>query len=127
MKASGRAACEIGLQHPLDHAWCVVLLDVAQHLGADRRINAEAAADMDVKAFDAVFIRDRDLGADQADVADEVLRAGVMTAGEMDVDRRVERHARLAILRDRFRGLLGMRGGEAAAAGSGAEIGRAHV
>ena len=54
--------------------------------------SAEAAADDDVVALDRVaVVADRDLRADQADVADVVLGAGMMAAGQVDVDRRVER------------------------------------
>ena len=42
------------------------------------------------------ILADLDLAGEQADLADEMLRAGMMAAGEMDIDRRVERNARLA-------------------------------
>ena len=87
---------------------------------------AEAAADMDVIALDGVaIVRGRDLAGDQADVADIVLRAGMMAAGEMDVDRAVELDARLAPARDLLGMALGVGGGEAAAdiAGAGDEAG----
>ena len=43
------------------------------------------------------------LRADQADVADVVLRAGMVAAGQVDVDGAVERDARLAPVGDRHR------------------------
>ena len=64
---------------------------------AERRVRPEAAADQHVIAVDRVaLLVDRDARRDQPDVADVVLRAGMMAAGEVDVDRRVERDARLA-------------------------------
>ena len=54
-----------------------------------------------------------------------MLRAGMMAAGQMDVDRRVERNARLAPARDLLGVTLGVGGGELAAgiAGAGDETG----
>src|ERR1700732_4029796 len=54
-----------------------------------------------------------------------MLRAGVMTAGQMDVDRRVERDARFAPARDFLGMAFGVGGGEFAAgiAGTGDEAG----
>ena len=50
---------------------------------------------MQVVALDLIaIVVHRHLGADQADVADVMLRAGMVAAGEMDVDRRIEREAR---------------------------------
>ena len=84
----------------------------------------KAAAHMDVESFDRFDIvivgraggrTRRYLGGDEADIADIMLGAGMVAAGEVDVDRRVEGNARLAPRCDRFRGLLGVGGGEAAA------------
>ena len=64
-------------------------------LAADPGVLGEPAADDDVVALDRVAVlADRDLGADQADVADVVLGAGMVAAGQVDVDRHVERRAR---------------------------------
>ena len=54
-----------------------------------------------------------------------MLRAGMVTAGQMDIDRRVERDARLAPARDLFGMAFGVGGGEFAAgiAGAGDEAG----
>ena len=49
-----------------------------------------------------------------------MLRAGMMAAGEMDVDRRVERDPRLAPARDLLGVALGVGGGELAAGIAGA-------
>ena len=60
------------------------------------------------------------LAGQQTDVGDEMLRAGMVAAGQMNVDRRVERDARLAPLRDLFGMALGVGGGEFAAGVAGA-------
>ena len=54
-----------------------------------------------------------------------MLRAGMMTAGQMNVDRRVERDARFAPARDLLGMALGVGGGELAAgiAGAGDQAG----
>src|SRR5207344_1505441 len=60
----------------------------------DRRVRTEAAADVNVVALDSVALLGRwHLAGEQSDVADVVLRAGVMTASEMDVHGPVERDA----------------------------------
>ena len=63
-----------------------------------------------VEALDRVLAGgvDRHATGEQADVADVVLRAGVGTAGEMDVDGRVEGDARLHPVGDRHRRALGV-------------------
>src|SRR5688572_11505771 len=91
-----RAISEIGLEHPLDGPWRVGRLHVTEELAAERRIRTEAAADMDMIALDRIgILADLDLAGDQPDVADVVLRAGMMASGEMDVDRRLQCDARL--------------------------------
>src|SRR5262249_51181167 len=47
-----------------------------------------------------VLRRARHLGGDQADIADVMLRAGMMAAGEMDIERRVDLDAALAPVAD---------------------------
>ncbi len=61
----------------------------------------------------------------QADVADVMLRAGIRAAGEMDVERAVELHARFAPVRDLLGVTLGVGQSEPAAgiAGAGDEAG----
>src|SRR5262245_61636726 len=94
----GRSAVrEIALQHALHDLRRWLGRPVAIDFPAYRRFRTEPAADMDVIAVDGVaVVVDRDARADQPDIADIMLRAGMMAAGEMDVDRRVERDARLA-------------------------------
>ena len=86
---------------------------------AERLTVAGAAADMQVVAFDHVVAL-LDLGGEQADVGDVVLRAGMMAAGQMDVERLVDGDARFQPI-DQFRGVaLGVAGGELAAGVAGA-------
>ena len=120
------AAREIDLQHALDGLRRVVRLHVAIELAGERRVRAEAAADQDVIALDGVAVlRGLHLAGEQADVADVMLRAGMMAAGEMDVDRPVELDTRLAPARDLLGVALGVGGREPAAgvAGAGDEAG----
>ena len=63
--------------------------DALEDLAAERFVVAEAAANEDVVAFFG-FAGDFDGGAEEADVADVMLGAGVRAAGEMDVDRLIE-------------------------------------
>jgi len=94
----GRAAMrDIRLEDALDCFWRVFGLDVAIDLAAERRLSTETAADQDVIALHSVAIFALlHFSGEKTDVADEVLGAGMMAAGEMDVYRRVERNARLA-------------------------------
>src|SRR5262249_62386424 len=117
---------EIGLEHALDGRRRILGLDVAIELAAEHRIGAETAAGEDVIALDRVAVLGgRDLAGEQADLADEVLSAGVVATGEMDVDRRIERNARLAPARDLLGVPLGVGRRELAAdiAGAGDEPG----
>ena len=104
----------------------VLRRDVAIELAAERGVRPEAAADQNVIALDRIVVLARlNLAGEQADLADEMLRAGVMAAGQMDIDRRVERDARLAPARDLLGVALGVGSGEFAAgiAGAGDEAG----
>src|SRR5262249_3666575 len=94
---------EISFQHALDRLRRILGLHVPVDLAGEAGFGAEAAADQDVIALDSVtFFRSLDLAGEQADVTDVVLCAGVMAAGEMDVDRPVEAHTRLAPGGNRF-------------------------
>ena len=117
---------EIALQHALDGARRILGLDVAIDLAAERGVRPETAADIDVIALDRIgVLADLDLAGEQADIADVMLRAGMMAAGEMDIDRPVEIDARLAPLRDLLGVPLGIGGRELAAdiAGAGDQPG----
>src|SRR4029077_10744997 len=99
------AVRKIGLEHAFDEPRRVFGFDVVVDLRRDRRVRTEAAADVNVVALDRVALLGRwHLAGEQSDVADVVLRAGVMTAGEMDVHGPVERDAAFAPAGD----LLGM-------------------
>src|SRR2546426_471126 len=90
-----RAVGEIALQHPLDGLRRVLRLHVVENLAPERRVRAEAAADEDVVALDGVaLVRGLHLAGQEADVADVVLRAGMVAAGQVDVERAVEGNAR---------------------------------
>src|SRR5258708_6783926 len=112
---------EITLEHALDGAWRIARLHVAVDLVAETGVRPEAAADMDVIALDRIgVLADIDLAGEQADIADVMLRAGMMAAGEMNIDRAVEFDACLAILGDLLGVALSIGGREAAADIAGA-------
>ena len=95
--------------------------DVAIKLAADRSVRTEAAADENVIALDRIVVLVRlHLAGQQPDFGYEVLRAGMMAAGQMNIDRRVERDARLAPARDGLGVALGVGRGELAAGVAGA-------
>src|SRR5215813_8734486 len=115
---------EIGLEQALDGRRRVLRLHVAIDLPRQRRIGPEAATDMDVIALDGVAVVGAcNLAGEEADVANVVLRAGMVAAGEVDVEGTVESDARLAPARDLLGVTFRVRGGEAAAdvAGAGHE------
>ena len=88
------------------------MIDLLPDIG----IRTEAAAGEQMIALDCVvLLSNRNLGADQPDIADVMLRAGMMAAGEMDVERRVDVDARLAPVADRGGVALGVGGRELAA------------
>src|SRR5437868_13445525 len=81
----------------------------------------KAAAGEQMITFDGVVaLAGRDLCGDQANVADKMLRAGMMATGEMDVERCVDLDASLAPVADFRRVTLGIRGRELAAGVAGA-------
>src|SRR6516165_4692106 len=118
------AVREISLEHALDGLRRILGFDVVVDLGRDRRVWAETAADVNVVALDRVAVfGGLHFAGQQSDVADVMLRAGVMASGEMDVDRAVERDAAFAPARDLLGMPLGVGGGELATdiAGAGDE------
>src|SRR5580700_130115 len=120
------AVGNVGLEDALDGLRRVLRLDVAVDLAAERRVRPETAADEHVIALDRVAVlADLHLAGEQADLADEVLGAGMVAAGEVDIDRRVDRNARLAPGGDVAGVALGVGGREFAAgvAGAGDEAG----
>ena len=88
---------EISFENALYGGGRVFGLHVVEYLAAERGVAAETAADMHVIALDRIaVVGDRHAAGDQTDVADVMLCAGMMAAGEMDIDRPVELVARLA-------------------------------
>src|ERR1700737_4764565 len=93
---------KIRLQQFLDRLRRILGCEVVIDLLPDIGVRTEPAAGKQVIALDRVVaLADRYLGADQADIADVVLRAGMMATGQMDVERGVDRHPRLAPGADR--------------------------
>src|SRR5215213_8036057 len=89
------AVRQIGPQQRLDAGGTILRSNALPQLAADPGVLGEPAADDDVVALDRVaVVADRYLRTDQADVADVVLGAGMMAAGQVDVDRHVEREPR---------------------------------
>src|SRR5262249_21665989 len=95
--------------------------NVAIEFAAERGVWAEAAADENVIPLDriVVFVR-LDLAGEQSDLRHKMLRAGMVAAGQMNIDRRVERNARLAPDSDVVGMKFGVRGREFAAGVTGA-------
>src|SRR6476646_2419632 len=110
---------QIGFQNALDGARRVGRLDVAVKFAAERGVGAEAAADEHVIALDRI-VAVLNLAGEQADFGNEMLCARVMAAGEMNVDRRIERNTRLTPGGDLCGVPLGVGGGELAAGIAGA-------
>src|SRR2546430_9880131 len=81
------APFEIGAQEPLDCVGRFIRRDIAQYFAPEPAPVAEAAASEQVITLDFGIVG-RDLGREQADIADMVLRAGIRAAGEMNVERR---------------------------------------
>src|SRR5579864_5170471 len=100
---------EIGFEHPLDCRRRVVGFDIAVDFAAALRVRAEAAADMNVIGLGWILVVGAlGLRAKQSDVADVMLRAGIWAAGEMNVERGIERHAALTPSRNGFSMALGI-------------------
>src|ERR1700722_1567198 len=117
---------EIGLEHALHRLRRVLGFEVVIDLATASRVGAETAADDNVIALDLIAVLGHlDFRADEADVADVMLRAGIRAAGEMDVERAVELHAGFAPVRDLIGMALGVGQSEPAAgtAGAGDESG----
>src|SRR4051794_3046957 len=97
----GCAMREGRLQQSLEDRRGVFGLHVAIYFLPDIGLGTEAAAGQDVKAVIGVIaVLDGDARAYHADIADKMLRTGVMTAGDMDVDRRIHLDASVAPVRD---------------------------
>src|SRR6476619_6796983 len=88
---------EIGFQQPLDGLRSILGLEVVIDLLPDIGVRTKAAAGEQMIALDRIdILANIHLRGDQADIADIVLRAGMMAAGDVDVERRLDVDARLA-------------------------------
>src|SRR5215831_10743409 len=108
---------QISFQDAHDRARRLLGNNVSIELAPERGIRAETTANQTVITLDRIglFVLLHFAG-EEADLRNEMLRAGVMATGQMDIDRRVESHSRLAPACD----LLGMAfgiGGRKLAAG----------
>src|SRR5437764_944366 len=81
--------------------WLLYALAAMINFLAQISIWPEPATREQVIAFDGlVLLTTSDFRRDQPDIADVMLSAGMMASGEMDVEGRVDRHPRLAPVRD---------------------------
>ena len=93
---------QIGLQQFFDRLRRLLRREVMIDFLSDIGVGTESAAREQMIALNCVVaLADSDLGRDQANVADEVLGAGVVTAGQVDVERRVDFDARIAPIGNR--------------------------
>src|SRR6266545_3993145 len=101
---------EIGLQQSLDRLWRVFRLEVVIDLLPDIGIRSKAAAGEQMIALDGIdILADIHFRSDQPDIADVMLRAGMMATGDVYVERRVDVDARLAPVADLGGMKLGVR------------------
>src|SRR5437763_8378912 len=98
--------------------------DVLRHLvggnrmgdfAAELSLGTAAAANHDVIALDLLFLAYVHLGGEQADIADIVLSAGIGAAGQVNIDRLVERQACIEMIDQRRAMALCVAEGEFAA------------
>ena len=97
-----QAVARVGLQDTQHSLRAVLDFDVAGELPRDGGIWTKAAANVNVKTIDRVFAiwRYRYFAGDETNVANVVLGTGMVAAGQVNVDRAIERNARLNISRD---------------------------
>src|ERR1700730_18421562 len=112
---------EIRFQQFFHGLWRVLGLEIMKNLLPDIGLGAEAAAGEQMIALNGVILlADRYLGGDQADIADVMLRAGMVATGDMNVERRVDVDPRFAPVADRGGVALGVGCRELAAGIAGA-------
>src|SRR6202047_153050 len=117
----GGAMPEIGLEPPFDSRRRFLCFHVAQNLAPDRGRDARAPAGDDVIAVHRIaFLVDANPRGDEPDVADVMLRAGMMAAGQVDIDRLIESYPSLAPIRDGLGVGFGVGGRKPAAGRAGA-------
>src|SRR5260221_10055763 len=91
---------EIRLQQPLDGLRRILRLEVVIDFLPYIRMGTEAAAREQMVALDGVLLANRDFCGNQPDIADVVLRAGMVAAGDVNIDRRLDIDSRLAPVAD---------------------------
>src|SRR6476620_8234722 len=92
---------EVGFQQPLDGLRSILGLEIVINLLPDIGVRTKAAAGEPMITLDGLAIlADIHLRGDQSDIADVMLRAGMMTAGDVDVEWRIHNDARLAPVAD---------------------------
>src|SRR5579872_6165654 len=119
----GRACAmsKIYLQQLFDRLRHILRLDVAIDLLPDLGVGTETASGIQMVAFNGiVVVAEGNLGREKADIADVMLGAGVVAAGQMNVQRRVEFDPPVAPVADRGRVSLGVGSGKLAAGIAGA-------
>ena len=95
------AICRPRTQQRLDHFGRVAGSNIGLQQSPYGALCAKAATHMQMITFDLIaLIVHGDLGADEPDVADIVLCAGMVAAGEVDVDREVYAQARIHVISD---------------------------
>ena len=112
---------EIGLENAFDRPRRIFCDNIAVKLPPEGRIRSETAADRHVITFDRIGLLGRlDFTGKQSDLGYEMLRAGMMAAGEMNVHGRIKCNTRLAPARYFLRMTFGVGCGEFAASIAGA-------
>lgn len=111
----GGAVRLVGFQHLFQCGLQLFDGNTLEDLASERFVIAEAATDKDVIAF-LRFARDFDRGAEETDISDVMLGAGVRATSEVDVDWLVERDFFLQVISEFAGVFLGVGGGEFAVA-----------
>src|SRR5581483_7243905 len=97
-----RAMREIGLEQLFDGLRRLLRLEVAINLLSDFGVGTEAAARKQMVAFNSIIVvAERNLGGEEADIADVMLGAGVVAAGQMNIQWRVDLDPLIAPVADR--------------------------
>src|SRR5260370_9694632 len=100
---------QICFQQLLDGLRRIFSLEIVLNLRPDVAIRTEPSTREQMISLDGVvLLSDRHFRSDQTDVADVMLRAGMMAAGQMDIERGADRHPRLAPVADRGGMALGI-------------------
>src|ERR1700691_2470952 len=86
------AVRKISVENSLDGTRRVLGNDIAINFASERGVRPKAAADQNVVTLDRIgFLIGLDLAGEEPDLGDKMLRARVVAASQVNVDRRVER------------------------------------